>query len=325
MENPPQAQEIKEEKSKPWFNMPSQWKQIRELVRRFTGFANVNKDYKKTKFIVASVPSQACEGATIHLYEDGAEIPGEFHPPSKPAQPVVSEVTHESVTLDLQSPLCNAGEILRFRVDYKTAQQEEWTSEETPGNAANKRESDFQSTQFGEIKNPFHSSKWKEGAALGEEVYRKLKEWISLRWAVSATLLMIASKLDEIKHTSSTTCVVGSSMAVPGTLSVFGALAAIVLTGCFATPLVVAAAAGTTAALSGSATAGIAKLVNNYQSSNQMSEAKKVIESDALGVEEIHQLLDLLHILHKAIKIYLGRDSFQLCYDGCCHDYGAEI
>ncbi|XP_038672993.1 neoverrucotoxin subunit alpha-like [Scyliorhinus canicula] len=357
MENPPQTQDIKEEKSKPWFNMPSQCKQIRELVRRFADFASANKDYKKTKFIVASVPSQDCEGATIHLYEDGAEVPGEFHPPSKPAQPVVSEVTHESVTLDLQSPLCNAGEVLRFRVDYKTAQQEEWISEETPGkeetftvinlqpstqydfrygavyklgvsmpsdkcdtvhtppspssntsedhtdNAANKRESDFQSTQFGEIKNPFQSSKWKEGAALGEEVYRKLKEWIPMRWGVSATLLKIANTLDEIKHTSSTTSVVGSSIAVAGSLSVFGALAVIVLTGGFATPLVVAAAAGTTAALSGTATAGIAQLVSNYQSSNQMSEAKQAIEADALGVEEIHQLLERLEEISKDIMI----------------------
>ncbi|XP_078075282.1 neoverrucotoxin subunit alpha-like [Mustelus asterias] len=324
MINPSQIQDMEEEKSELWFNVPSMCKQIREQVRLFADFSNANKDHKKMKFIVASVSSQTCEGATIYLYEDGTKLTGDYHLPSKPVQPVLSKVTHESVTLVLQPPSCDAGEVLRFRVDYRTGKQEEWTSEETPGkeeiftvinlqpctqydfrygavyklgvstpsdtvcistpnpnmsadrtdNTANKRDC----SDFGEINNPFHSSRWKEGANLGEEIYKKLKEWIPKRMGAAATLLMIASKLDEIKHTSSSTCAVGSSVAVVGGLTVFGALAAVVLTGHLPKPLVVAAATGTAAALSGSATAGIAQLVNNYQSSNQMNEAKQVMK-----------------------------------------------
>ncbi|XP_067865189.1 neoverrucotoxin subunit alpha-like [Heterodontus francisci] len=90
MKNPPKTQDMKEEKSELWFNKTSVCKQIREQARLFADFANANKNQKKTKFIVASVPSQACDGATIYRYEDGTEISNQYHLPSKLDRPTIA-------------------------------------------------------------------------------------------------------------------------------------------------------------------------------------------------------------------------------------------
>ncbi|XP_048472422.1 neoverrucotoxin subunit alpha-like [Rhincodon typus] len=135
--------------------------------------------------------------------------------------------------------------------DLKEERREQWFNIASMYNAANERECDFERMQLGEIRNPFQSPNWKEGAEVGEEVYRKLGEWIPKRKKAAATLLLIADKLDEIKCKSSTARVVGSSVATVGGLSVVGSVVGTVMTRGLTTSLVVAAAAGTMAAVSG--------------------------------------------------------------------------
>ncbi|XP_078422178.1 verrucotoxin subunit beta-like [Cetorhinus maximus] len=114
-----------------WFNSVSVSQKMRECSRLFLDFFTANRARGKTKFIVASVQDDSNVGASIYLYERGFVVSHCFELPSQPERPVVSGTTHDSVTLQLQPPRYDAGEIVGYEVEYRATQQEEWTTVDT--------------------------------------------------------------------------------------------------------------------------------------------------------------------------------------------------
>ncbi|XP_078422177.1 uncharacterized protein LOC144695155 [Cetorhinus maximus] len=118
-----------------WFNSVSVSQKMRECSRLFLDFFTANIARGKTKFIIASVQDDSNVGASIYLYGRGFVVSHCFELPSQPERPVVSETTHDSVTLQLQPPRYGAGEIVGYEVEYRATQQEEWTTVDTLDNS----------------------------------------------------------------------------------------------------------------------------------------------------------------------------------------------
>ncbi|XP_069775790.1 uncharacterized protein [Narcine bancroftii] len=116
-----------------WFHSPSVTQKMREQARLFLDFATANRADGKLKFLVASVQGESNTGASIYLYKGGCVRSRCFEPPSQPERPTAVGITHDSMTLQLQPPRYGAGEIVGYKVEYRSRQQEEWTSLFTPG------------------------------------------------------------------------------------------------------------------------------------------------------------------------------------------------
>ncbi|XP_055487055.1 uncharacterized protein LOC129694381, partial [Leucoraja erinacea] len=115
-----------------WLNLPSVSQQMRKLSGSFLDFATANIADGKIKFAVGSVRDDSNIGASIYLYDGGCLENRCFVPPSQPEIPTSSRTTHDSVTLQLQPPTFDAGEIVGYKVEYRGSQQEEWTILDTP-------------------------------------------------------------------------------------------------------------------------------------------------------------------------------------------------
>ncbi|XP_069775828.1 uncharacterized protein [Narcine bancroftii] len=118
--------------SEQWFHSPSVTQKMREQARLFLDFATANREGGKLKFLVASVQGESNTGASIYLWEGSCVRSRCFEPPSQPERPKAVGITHDSVTLQLQPPRYGAGEIVGYKVEYRSRQQEEWTSLCTP-------------------------------------------------------------------------------------------------------------------------------------------------------------------------------------------------
>eukprot|EP00062_Callorhinchus_milii_P023786 gi/632983009/ref/XP_007908436.1/ PREDICTED: uncharacterized protein LOC103189743 [Callorhinchus milii] len=118
---------------KQWFNSGTVSREMRERAQLFLRFYTANKLDKNMKFIVASEPDEEHVGASIYLYEEGVLVSRCFKPPV----PSVCGTTHESVTLRLQAPDPGNGESVKYWVQYRSTQEEKWTTPNT------KVESDF--------------------------------------------------------------------------------------------------------------------------------------------------------------------------------------
>ncbi|XP_059826654.1 uncharacterized protein LOC132394472 [Hypanus sabinus] len=115
-----------------FFCHPSVSRKIKKKSQLFLDFATVNKLDGKVKFLVASVKDDSQTGASIYLYQGGSLENPCFEPPSQPKRPIVSQTSHDSVTLQLHPPRYGAGEIVGYKVEYQGPQQEGWTSVVTP-------------------------------------------------------------------------------------------------------------------------------------------------------------------------------------------------
>ncbi|XP_067833753.1 uncharacterized protein, partial [Heptranchias perlo] len=132
MQIPNPSNQVRAEHHEQWFNSVSVSQKMSEYSRLFRDFATANRARGKTKFVVASVQDDSNVGASIYLYERGVAVSHCFKPPSQPEIPVVSETTHDSVTLQLQPPRYGAGEIVGYKVEYRATQQEQWATVGTP-------------------------------------------------------------------------------------------------------------------------------------------------------------------------------------------------
>ncbi|KAG7315940.1 hypothetical protein KOW79_020806 [Hemibagrus wyckioides] len=104
------------QKAQPWFTSPDNSARMRQNISLFTTFLEANKNEKKFKFIIASIPDSNNPGISIRLYQNGSLTDPKFQPVSKPPKPVV-ETGDGKVTLKLsKSP---TGETVRFRVEYR--------------------------------------------------------------------------------------------------------------------------------------------------------------------------------------------------------------
>ncbi|XP_060706703.1 uncharacterized protein LOC132832639 [Hemiscyllium ocellatum] len=133
MQIPDPANQVSaEHHNQQWFHSVSVSQKMRELSDSFLDFVTANRAQGKTKFIAASVQDDSNVGASIYLYGGGFVVNHCFTPPSQPERPVISGTSHDSVTLQLQPPRHGAGETVRYRMEYRNIQQEEWKTVDTP-------------------------------------------------------------------------------------------------------------------------------------------------------------------------------------------------
>ncbi|XP_073697155.1 uncharacterized protein [Garra rufa] len=81
---------------------------------------------QSVKFLVTSKEHTICPGSCILLYENGSDEATCFIPPSKPACPVIEQISGHSVVVKV-SPACPATEELRLL--YKIKEEKDWKSQ----------------------------------------------------------------------------------------------------------------------------------------------------------------------------------------------------
>ncbi|RXM95849.1 Verrucotoxin subunit beta [Acipenser ruthenus] len=126
---------IKNVETQPWFTSSTLSATMRVNLESFRGFAEANKDDKKTSFLIASVSDRSCPGASIYLYCRGKLMNPQFQPVSKPNPPVSTDTQPDRVTLKLLPS--QTGETERYRVEYRAVQrgaqtEGQWTVTDTP-------------------------------------------------------------------------------------------------------------------------------------------------------------------------------------------------
>ncbi|XP_043915186.1 neoverrucotoxin subunit alpha-like [Protopterus annectens] len=93
-------------KNDQWFLSQQLVEEMKAKCCAFMNFERDNISMYKATFIAASVNNKRHKGATIYWYEGGFLKTEDFQPPTKPETPSVHKVTHNSVTLKMQPPLC---------------------------------------------------------------------------------------------------------------------------------------------------------------------------------------------------------------------------
>ncbi|KAG9328450.1 hypothetical protein JZ751_013922, partial [Albula glossodonta] len=127
-----------------------------------------------------------------------------------------------------------------------------------------------------------------------EELCKKLISWLQLRKRCADQLQMLAKELDNIQDGVRVTKLVGSTMAVTGSLAVLGAGLLTVCTGGLGAPALAMASGGLVGAATGTATSAIASLVDELVSSNKMKKAQGMLEEDKNLGNDIQNLLEEL-------------------------------
>ncbi|XP_042560552.1 uncharacterized protein LOC122129887, partial [Clupea harengus] len=103
---------------------------VRQTMRRqlqlFGELKKLNNS-DDTKFIAASKYDESHPGAWIFIYEDGCSDAVPFVPPSKPATPTITGVTHDSLTVKVSEP---DSATVEYRSEYRKKQEQdtEWAS-----------------------------------------------------------------------------------------------------------------------------------------------------------------------------------------------------
>ncbi|KAF4075259.1 hypothetical protein AMELA_G00232520 [Ameiurus melas] len=102
--------------TQPWFTSLDISARMRQNLSLFTSFLMANKNEKRIKFLIASIPDSSNPGTSIQFYLNGLLKNPRFQPVSKPPLPIV-ESSDENVVLKLsKSP---TGETVKFRVEYR--------------------------------------------------------------------------------------------------------------------------------------------------------------------------------------------------------------
>ncbi|XP_042565679.1 uncharacterized protein LOC105901965 isoform X2 [Clupea harengus] len=100
---------------------------MRRQLRLFGELKKLNTKSTDTKFIAASKYDESRPGAWIFIYEDDCSDAVPFVPPSKPATPTITGVTHDSLTVKVSEP---DSATVEYRVEYRMKQEQEteWAS-----------------------------------------------------------------------------------------------------------------------------------------------------------------------------------------------------
>ncbi|KAB5513306.1 hypothetical protein PHYPO_G00249450 [Pangasianodon hypophthalmus] len=110
------AKDFSLQATQPWFTSPEISERMMKNFSLFTSFSKANKNEKRIKFVVASIPDSSNPGNSIQLYQKSKPTNPKFQPVSKPPKPKV-ETSDAKVTLKLsKSP---TGETVQFRVEYR--------------------------------------------------------------------------------------------------------------------------------------------------------------------------------------------------------------
>ncbi|XP_029443845.1 uncharacterized protein LOC115083907 [Rhinatrema bivittatum] len=116
---------------KPWFSNREIIKKTRKSVKAFMDFLSINKSRESTQFIVASVSEQNNPGSSIYLYENGELVSTNFEPPAKPNPPLSGRIAHDSIELKLKPSDTGRDEVMNYRIEYRLAEQENWSTVDT--------------------------------------------------------------------------------------------------------------------------------------------------------------------------------------------------
>ncbi|XP_072557704.1 stonustoxin subunit beta-like [Paramormyrops kingsleyae] len=108
---------IMDDKSTPWFLTPDVSQTMRDTFYLFKEFSDVNKEEKKSKFIITYISDPTHPGASIYLHQRGKLVDTQYKPIIKPATPEVLDTGEYNISLKLQSS--PASNILQFKVEIK--------------------------------------------------------------------------------------------------------------------------------------------------------------------------------------------------------------
>ncbi|KAI4889460.1 hypothetical protein NFI96_011630 [Prochilodus magdalenae] len=119
-----------------WFHDPDISEKMKDKLFLFKSFFEANKDKKRTRFVIASVPDSTNPGTSIRLYRNGKMVDSNFQPVSKPPAPIV-DIQDRNLILKLQKP--STGVTVRYRVETRITQPDEsgadaeaWECTDTP-------------------------------------------------------------------------------------------------------------------------------------------------------------------------------------------------
>jgi Apolipoprotein L len=128
---------------------------------------------------------------------------------------------------------------------------------------------------------------------MGQEIRKKLHEWIRLRLETAQQLRVIAPELEKIRSNVCIARITGSSVAAAGGVAgIVGGVLTVVTAG-LAAPIVLAVAGGAAAAV-GSVTSVVSQIVERVMSGNEMKAAEAAIEEDSKMTSEVQQLIEKL-------------------------------
>ncbi|KAK2854360.1 hypothetical protein Q5P01_007021 [Channa striata] len=114
-----------------WFFSEEVLHALRQKLKLFSDFTEANKENKNIKFLTGSITNETAvsKGASIHLYKDSVLVTEDFEPPSKPKTVTASDVTHNSVTLNICPPQFGAENITCYCVEYCVRGENKWLKE----------------------------------------------------------------------------------------------------------------------------------------------------------------------------------------------------
>lgn len=104
---------------------------MRHKAKLFSDFAEANEDNNNIKFLTVDLSGET-KGTMIHLYKDGHLIIEDCEPPSKPETVTESDVTHDSVTLNVHPAQFGARNIIYFSAEYCVGGNDEWRKIPSP-------------------------------------------------------------------------------------------------------------------------------------------------------------------------------------------------
>ncbi|XP_023677720.2 stonustoxin subunit alpha-like [Paramormyrops kingsleyae] len=108
---------IMDDKSTPWFLTPDVSQTMRDTFYLFKEFSDVNKEEKKSKFVITYISDPTHPGASIYLHQRGKLVDTQYKPIIKPATPEVLDTGEYNISLKLQSS--PALKPMQFKVDCK--------------------------------------------------------------------------------------------------------------------------------------------------------------------------------------------------------------
>ncbi|XP_030257759.1 uncharacterized protein LOC115572086 [Sparus aurata] len=116
-----------------WYTSKEATDKMRRKAKRFSDFAEANKENKNIKFLAVGSTDETQEGSSIVLYEDGFSVTENFEPPSKPETFTVRDTNHNSVTLKISPVKFGAENITSYSVEYCVSGQDGWKEKTAAG------------------------------------------------------------------------------------------------------------------------------------------------------------------------------------------------
>ncbi|KAJ8404056.1 hypothetical protein AAFF_G00344060 [Aldrovandia affinis] len=122
-----------EEKDEKWFRSGKVTALTRQNIQLFLDFKQSNINHQKLAFCIASIPDKLITASSVHVYERGTLLSGQFELPSKPGVPTVSRVEHDCVHLQIHPPANGVNSVQFYCVLYQTVQGSDWMEVNTDG------------------------------------------------------------------------------------------------------------------------------------------------------------------------------------------------